>query len=266
MIFEKKTNELGKHYLYGHLRLDTNEYFYIGIGTKYNHNKDYTRAKAGCNSKGLIKSKSRNSIWRGIVSRTDFKIEILYENDDYDFIKQKEIELITKYGQIMNNTGTLCNLTKGGDGLLGFRNENIIKPVHLYKKTGEFYKSFDSHIDCSKFLNVLRPTIGLSIDKDFLIKGYIIKSFKTDNVDPILDIKEKLKKRLSKPVYQFDLNGNFIKEWVSTSEAARVLGLSGGHIRDCAGNKKRANNGKNYRKTVGGFIFKYDINDINKNN
>jgi hypothetical protein len=257
MIFEKQTTEMGKHYLYAHLRLDTNEFFYVGIGTKYNHAKDYTRAKAG--SKGLTKTKQRNNIWRGIISRTDYKVIILFENDDYNFIKNKEIELISTHGQIIKNTGTLCNLTDGGDGLLGVRNYDIIKPVYLYNKTGEYFKEFEAYTDCTKFLKISKSIVHLSVDKDFLIKGYILKSFKVDKVEPILNIKDKLKKRLSKLIYQFDLNGNLIKEWVSTSEASRVLGISGGHIRECANGNQTANHGKNFRTKAGGFIWKYKI-------
>ena len=243
MIFEKQTQDNGKHYLYTHLRLDTNEFFYVGIGTKYNHNKDYTRAKA-------IGSQ-RNSIWRSITSRTNHKVIILFESGDYQLIKQKEIELITKYGQIIKNTGTLCNLTDGGDGLLGVRNYDKIKPVYLYHNTGEFFKGFEAYADATKFLKTSKSIVQLSIDKDYLVKGYILKSFKTNNVEPILNIKDKLKQRLSKPVYQFDLDGNLIKEWISSSEAARELKISGGHIREMA-------NGSEKRKKVGGFIWKYE--------
>ena len=250
MEFRKETIENGKHYLYGHVRLDKNEYFYVGIGTKYNHSKDYTRAKAG--SKVKEKTTQRNYIWRGIVSRSDYNIIILFESDDYDIIKTKEIEHIEAHGQIIKNTGTLCNLTNGGDGLLGVRNYDIIKPVYLYKKTGEFFKEFEAYADCTKFLKTTKSIVQLSIDKDYLVKEYIIKSIKTEKVEPILDIKEKLKQRLSKPVYQFDLYGKLIKKWGSSSEASRVLKLSGGHIREMAcGSKKR--------KKVGGFIWKYEI-------
>lgn len=243
MIFEKQTQDNGKHYLYTHLRLDTNEFFYVGIGTKYNHNKDYTRAKA--------RGSQRSSIWRGITSRTNHKVIILFESDNYQFIKEKEIELIAEHGQIIKDTGTLCNLTNGGDGLLGVRNYDIIKPVYLYHKTGEFFKEFEAYSDCTKYLNISKSIVRLSIDKNYLVKGYIIKSFKTDNVEPILNIKDKLKNRLSKKVYQFDLDGNFIQEWKSSSEASRVLGISGGHIREMA-------NGSDLRKKVGGFIWKYE--------
>lgn len=243
MVFEILSKETGKHYLYQHIRLDTNEVFYIGVGTKYNHHKDYTRAKA--------KGKQRNRIWRGIVKRVNYKVEVIEENDNYELIKNKEIELISKYGQIIKETGTLCNLTNGGDGILGVEMVDLWKPTYIYTKDGVYYKGFKNINVCANYLNCAKSTITLSYNKDHLIKGYIIKDFKKDNVPPILDIKEKLKKRLSKKVYQYDVDLNLIKEWESSSEASRILGISGGHIREVA-------SGKTNRKKSGGFIWKYE--------
>jgi len=242
MIFEIECEVRGKHYLYLHTRLDTNEVFYVGIGTKYNHDKDYTRAK----TKG-----KRNNIWQGIVNRTEYKISIIQESDLYEEIKALEIKLIKQYGRIITNEGKLANLSGGGDGTLGFRDENKIKPVYLYLKTGGFFKEFDAYADCTRFLKTSKCVVQLAINKNFLVKGYIIKDFKTDSVTPIPDIKEKLKTRLSKPIYQYDDNLTLIKEWGSSSEASRILSISGGHIRQVANGCKR-------RKKAGGFIWKYE--------
>jgi hypothetical protein len=93
-------------YLYRHIRLDKDVPFYIGIGI----DSSYYRA----NSK-----KSRNDHWNKIVNKTDYEVEILFEHDDYDFIKEKEIEFIALHGRSDLGLGTLCNLTNGGDGCLG---------------------------------------------------------------------------------------------------------------------------------------------------
>lgn len=108
--------DIGKYYLYRHIRLDKNEPFYIGIGTK--------------SEKGLIKNsaiyrraydseKCRNKVWKDIVRKTQYEVEILIESNDYDFILNKEIEFIKIYGRINNGTGVLSNLTDGGEGTLG---------------------------------------------------------------------------------------------------------------------------------------------------
>jgi hypothetical protein len=247
MILEKQTQEIGKHYLYVHIRLDNNSPFYVGIGTKYSYSqKDYQRAKES--------GKKRNYIWRGIVNRTDYKIIILFENNDYNFIKQKEIELISQYGQIIKNTGTLCNISDGGDGLRGFRNPKTMKPVFLYLNTGEFYKEFECYADCAKFLKVVNSSVRNFVNKNCLIKGFIIKNYKTDNINQIIPVEknvyEKLRKKLSKKIYQYDLNDKLIKCWNSSVEAGKTLNINCGHIRECASNPKR-------RTMVKGFKWKY---------
>ena len=52
----------------------------------------------------------------------------------------------------------------------------------------------------------------------------------------------------SKTVLQFDKNGNFIKDWSSINEAARITNMSAGAIAGCC---------KGRRKTHKGFIWKY---------
>lgn len=52
----------------------------------------------------------------------------------------------------------------------------------------------------------------------------------------------------SKTVLQFDKNGNFIKEWISISEAARITNMSAGNIVECC---------KGRRKTCKGFSWRY---------
>ena len=104
----------GKYYLYRHIRLDTNEVFYVGIGTKVKNfiscKKEYERAFTKTN---------RNVIWKRIVAKTEYRVEILMESNNYDFIKEKEIEFIVLYGRKNLKTGTLCNLTDGGEGNRG---------------------------------------------------------------------------------------------------------------------------------------------------
>lgn len=51
---------------------------------------------------------------------------------------------------------------------------------------------------------------------------------------------------ISKPVKQYDLDGNFIKEYGSASQASEITGI-------CYGTIKKVRNGKG--KTAGGFIW-----------
>lgn len=51
-------------------------------------------------------------------------------------------------------------------------------------------------------------------------------------------------------IIQYDINGNFIKEWNSITEAAISLNINKGNIQKCCNNKYGY-------KTVGGFKWKY---------
>lgn len=93
-------------YVYRHIRLDKNEPFYIGIGSK----KDFYRA---------YEKRKRNKIWNDITSKTEYAVDILFEDISWDEACKKEIEFIRLYGRINNKTGVLCNLTDGGDGIYG---------------------------------------------------------------------------------------------------------------------------------------------------
>lgn len=91
--------------VYKHIRLDTNEIFYVGIG------KDEKRAYQIHNR--------RNSYWKNIVNKTDYKIEITHQDICYEEACAIEKYLIYFYGRANLNQGTLCNLTDGGEGCLG---------------------------------------------------------------------------------------------------------------------------------------------------
>ena len=111
----------GKYFLYRHIRPDKNEPFYIGIGTK-EKGAPYRRAE---------NSTKRNIVWKRIVSKNQgkYEVEILFESNDYTFLKEKEKEFIKMYGRKDLNTGSLANLTDGGEGNLGWRpsEETLIK-------------------------------------------------------------------------------------------------------------------------------------------
>jgi group I intron endonuclease len=66
---------------------------------------------------------------------------------------------------------------------------------------------------------------------------------------------EKIAKKLSKPVLQFDLNNNFIKEWESANKVERELGFSNSLInRVCSGKK---NSQGAVAKTAYGYKWKF---------
>lgn len=95
-------------FVYQHTREDTNEIFYIGIGS---HHKKWKHARAHT-------KRSRNIHWKRIVEKNNgnFIVEILFDNVSQQFACDKEIELIKLYGRRDLKLGSLCNLRDGGEG------------------------------------------------------------------------------------------------------------------------------------------------------
>lgn len=93
-------------YLYRHIRNDIGKVFYIGVSTK---------------PKRAYDKHNRSNFWKNIVSKTDYSIEIMLEDDNFEFIKEKEKEFILLYGRANLGLGTLVNLTDGGEGSLGHK-------------------------------------------------------------------------------------------------------------------------------------------------
>lgn len=89
-----------KFCVYTHLKKDTNEIFYVGMGS-------IQRPYAKIN---------RNRFWINIANKYDYDICILGKNLTKDEAIELEIEMISKIGRRDLGTGTLVNLTKGGEG------------------------------------------------------------------------------------------------------------------------------------------------------
>jgi hypothetical protein len=89
-------------YVYRHIRLDTNQPFYIGIGS----DSHFYRANAKAN---------RTDFWKRIANKYGYKVEIVDSNIEWDDAVQLEMNLIKQYGRIELKTGTLVNMTDGGE-------------------------------------------------------------------------------------------------------------------------------------------------------
>lgn len=105
---------MNNFYVYRHIRKDNNEPFYIGLGSKakeFNtHYKEYERAYSRWN---------RNKFWKNIVAKTDYEIQIIFECNTIEEVREKEMEFIALYGRRDLGNGNLVNMTEGGDGKYG---------------------------------------------------------------------------------------------------------------------------------------------------
>jgi hypothetical protein len=116
---------MGEYYIYRHIRLDTNTTFYIGKGKK-------SRAYIKCN---------RNKHWKNIVSKTDYKIEIIIKNLTEDFAYDLEIKAISLYKSLgyceanIHPGGFLEDIDQFGInnhmfGRIGNKHPNYKKKIH----------------------------------------------------------------------------------------------------------------------------------------
>lgn len=101
-------------YVYSHTRLDKNEIFYIGIGNKPDYKRAHTKF-------------SRNKFWKNIIAKTNYDVDILFQDLNKNNACQKEIELIAKYGRRNLGLGALVNLTDGGEGVTNLKHSEESK-------------------------------------------------------------------------------------------------------------------------------------------
>lgn len=118
---DEKIANINKFYIYQHTRLDTNEIFYIGIGSNYR-----------CNNKI-----NRNNYWKNIVNITKYSIEIVLNNLTRQEACEIEKYLIAYYGRKDLGLGLLVNRTDGGDTNSG---KIISKETRLKMKNAKIGK------------------------------------------------------------------------------------------------------------------------------
>ncbi|MBC7088669.1 MAG: hypothetical protein H5T96_09440, partial [Tissierellales bacterium] len=214
-----------KHYLYRHIRLDKNEPFYVGIGTKQrnSHNSFISEYKRG------FSKRNRSKYWKNIINKTKYEVEILVESDDYDFIKEKEIEFITLHGRRDLGKGTLVNMTDGGDGII-----NIIYTEERKRKAVNSRKGYTHSEETRR--KISKANKGIKHSAEHMRK-----------------LEEGRAKTRSKPILQYGVDGKFIKEWESATEAANYFNTHYCAIRQCTQNKIH---------TAGGYVWKDKINNF----
>lgn len=226
-------------YVYRHIRLDKNEPFYIGIGKT---------------EKRAYDKRGRNKIWKDIVSKCQYEVEVLFYNISWEEACKKEIEFINLYGRKDLGKGTLANLTDGGEGALNgiISKEHKNKIAESNKRrvfTDEQRKKMSirmiERLKDSEFRNKL--TIGMRNSEKHKL-ACRINALKFKGYKHSQEAKEKIAKSKSRKIVQFSLDGEVIKFWDSAKQVQRELKLSQGNISRCCN--------KQY-KTAYGYKWQY---------
>ena len=186
-------------YLYRHIRLDKNQVFYVGISNA--NDLKYSRA---------YNRRHRNLHWKNIVSKSDYRVDIIFDNVSWEFARNKEIEFIKIYGKSVDNEGTLCNLTSGGEGSLDLkwnesRRKKILKAITGVKRSEE-----------SKLrMAVSRKGRKLSTQhKRNISKSLINKKWSRNEIEKKAEIASKIVINLQTGIY-----------YNSAKEAAEIYGI-----------------------------------------
>ena len=151
----------------------------------------------------------------------NFTHEILYTGLSEKDAKNIEISLIRQYKSL----GMSYNITDGGDGGRGLHNKR--------KKMSDETK------------------LKMSKSRKGLLAGNKNPMYGRHETAPAYGRFGK-EHPASKKVYQYDLLGNFIKEWDCLSEVQRHLNILVTHITACC-------NGR--QKTAGGYIWKREFDE-----
>jgi hypothetical protein len=197
--------------------------FYIGVGKKL-HDDDHGRYAY----KRAYEKFQRNRVWQRTAS-AGYDIEIMLESESKEFICQKEIEFISLYGRLDDQTGTLANRNRGGALQEGHRCKTG-KPTFVYKESGEFVGEFKTKKDAAISLGFSKKSTSMVSHAEnygCIRKGYLFfKEFLGDKID-----KYDKPKGYKKRVFVRSVKGEFLCRYDSIIDCAVGENLSDYKIR-----------------------------------
>lgn len=246
-----------RYYVYAWYTKDTNEIFYIGKGT----------------GKRYLTRKRENKFFMNILNAHDCDSLIMKDNLSEKEAFELEVMLISYFRK---RSRILTNICDGGENppkMSGKRSrewcENIKKGLlkayqenpDLKRKSSERMKSFLQTNEGKEFM---KKSIASRNNEEFR-KSQSIKCKVANNTSEYKENQSKLMKEIysseelrdrergknnprAQSVKQFDLDGNFIREYDTITQASKETGVGISRISDVA----RGN-----RKTAGGFVWKF---------
>mgnify|MGYP001157296191 CR=1 FL=1 len=182
------------------------------------------------------------------------KWDIIDKAENWDDLTKLEIKYIKKYNSFIDDNG--YNLTKGGDGTIGFRHtiENNLKNSKRRTKYFEDPENRAKQSEINKIAHKNNPQQAKNHSEFQKIRFQDERERKrvAKGMRKYLSKKENLERhsrvRGGKEFYVLDLDDNILAEYLIQAECAREMKLLTSHINSCL---------KGKRKTHRGFKFKY---------
>lgn len=227
---------------------------YVGIGRKSRYLAHIRKFKKG----EYINPYFKNTLGKIYKSEQSPIIEKLYENLSRGDACKIEINMIYHFGRKNIKTGILTNMTKGGDHARLESMSKQFKPVISFDLHGNKLKEFNSVKEAASYYKCSVAAIGGCCRKILFTATGIIFRYKADvgdkkkiNISFLKKSKGKIGKR-DKKIYQYNLNGKFIRKWNTISEAAKYHNISESNLTYALKDNV----------TVINFIWKYDKTPI----
>ena len=176
----------------------------------------------------------------------NIKHEILFTSLSEERAKKLEIELIRHYKWMSIS----YNLTDGGDGWLGYHHSDVTKEKLSLLNSGENNPMYGKHLSeeakqklREQNLGELNPMFGKAHSEE--AKQNISQKNKKPKPEGFGD---KIRKARSKPIEQYDKEGNLIACYESSKQAGAALSYDNSSITKCCNGKLA-----HYK----GYIWKY---------
>jgi len=261
----KYTNKTTRFYVYKLIDPNTSLPFYIGKGSGDRINQHERQKDKSYNTTTHKNKLLKNKINKVLRESGYIRYQKHYTTSETVAFKI-EMALIKKYGRKNNNTGILCNMTDGGEGVSGCKRtekwkqkhkdsaHNRCKQIDQYTLEGEYIKTWNNYKDIIKTI----PKVDSSAlsrccnNKNKSAGGYRW----TWHGVPLQKWIDKprgpggrnkggqyVQYYIGKTVYQYTLEGRLVNVFESTIQAASHINRSPNSIQNCCAGRVKHTNG-----------------------
>jgi len=206
-----------------------------------------TNIKSRINCYRYLNCKSQKIIYNSLLKYgfDSHKFEILYEgNNKLSEINKLEIYYIGLFNSFSQNNNNGMNLTLGGDGGFGRKLSDEHKMAIIEFNKNRVYKPHTE--ETKKMISESRKKVGITSK----LQEYF-DSMKGRKINKNEEWVKNNSESIKKAIFQFSLEGEFVKEWKSAMDVELETGMC---------RKNISSNLRGKSKTAYGYIWKYKNN------